>query len=486
MKKSMLRNILIILAIVIFSGVMVIAITTHGRTAPRPALAEQAADVSPESSLSETIHLEQKSKNNNLENKITQGQKKKEEKIQKGQEENKAQQGDAKEDTDKDKNDKDHNDPDKDNNDENNGGKPNKPESPDEYTDLPENAYVEESLSVEDLMKEIGIDDPNQIIYAKAITGAGKESWLKLINGVYSVYLSTQGTTIIQIKYKDDSGEVHTYNKKITYKRPEGSTPKKKRPIINTTLKNEASYSNKTVNFDVWVTNYRGKPLSYSNMEVTVNGKHADYIGEMGRQTYSVQLKVGANTVRIKVKDSYQYTVTKVYTIYYKSGKARITISLEAGTIGLKYLISPMKMEVESGKPLSAVIDEFLTANGYTYQFTGSIDKDFYLAKIQKKNMIKGYKIPGSLIKKLDEDGLTYNIHNYESLNCLGEFDFCQGAGWMYSINNIYPTIGFGRSYVENGDVVRIRFTLAYGKDIGGASASQTTDGLLQNYGREW
>ena len=62
-------------------------------------------------------------------------------------------------------------------------------------------------------MKEIGIDDPNQIIYAKAITGAGKESWLKLINGVYSVYLSTQGTTIIQIKYKDDSGEVHTYNK---------------------------------------------------------------------------------------------------------------------------------------------------------------------------------------------------------------------------------------------------------------------------------
>ena len=437
----MLRNILIILAIVIFSGVMVIAITTHGRTAPRPALAEQAADVSPESSLSETIHLEQKSKNNNLENKITQGQKKKEEKIQKGQEENKAQQGDAKEDTDKDKN---------------------------------------------DLMKEIGIDDPNQIIYAKAITGAGKESWLKLINGVYSVYLSTQGTTIIQIKYKDDSGEVHTYNKKITYKRPEGSTPKKKRPIINTTLKNEASYSNKTVNFDVWVTNYRGKPLSYSNMEVTVNGKHADYIGEMGRQTYSVQLKVGANTVRIKVKDSYQYTVTKVYTIYYKSGKARITISLEAGTIGLKYLISPMKMEVESGKPLSAVIDEFLTANGYTYQFTGSIDKDFYLAKIQKKNMIKGYKIPGSLIKKLDEDGLTYNIHNYESLNCLGEFDFCQGAGWMYSINNIYPTIGFGRSYVENGDVVRIRFTLAYGKDIGGASASQTTDGLLQNYGREW
>ena len=84
MKKSMLRNILIILAIVIFSGVMVIAITTHGRTAPRPALAEQAADVSPESSLSETIHLEQKSKNNNLENKITQGQKKRKKKFKRG------------------------------------------------------------------------------------------------------------------------------------------------------------------------------------------------------------------------------------------------------------------------------------------------------------------------------------------------------------------------------------------------------------------
>lgn len=210
---------------------------------------------------------------------------------------------------------------------------PDNPQNPDDpggydpgsYTDLPEDAFVEESLPVDDLLKEIGIDDADQIIYAKAVTGDGKSQILKLVNGAYSALLSTQGATIIQIKYTDDDGNVKTFTKKITYKRPEGSTPEKKRPVINTNLKDQATYSNQTINFDVWVTNYRGKPLSYNNMEVMVNGRTADYVGEMDRQTYRVKLQTGANEIRIKVTDSYQYTVTKVFTVYYKSGSATIT-----------------------------------------------------------------------------------------------------------------------------------------------------------------
>lgn len=296
--------------------------------------------------------------------------------------------------------------------------------------------------------------------------------------------LSTQGATIIQIKYTDDDGNVKTFTKKITYKRPEGSTPEKKRPVINTNLKDQATYSNQTINFDVWVTNYRGKPLSYNNMEVTVNGRTADYVGEMDRQTYRVKLQTGANEIRIKVTDSYQYTVTKVFTVYYKSGSATITISLEAGTIGLTYLIEPQKMEVDDGTPLSDVIDEFLTANGCTYEFTGTLEDGFYLAKIRRSGLIEGYKIPQSLIQKLEEDGMVYNVNNYESLDTLGEFDFARRSGWMYSINGLYSSYGLSKAYVENGDVVRIRFTLAGGKDIG--AGSMVSEGNLKDYGREW
>ena len=223
------------------------------------------------------------------------------------------------------------------------------PEFEEEYEDLPEDALVQQSIQVSDLMQEIGLDDPAQILYVRNITGIGSDSLLQSVNGAYAALLSTKGTTIIQVKYKDADGDTQLYIKKINYVRPEGSTPTEKQPLIRTNLKENGIYNQATLNFDVWVTNYRGKALAYSDMEVMVNGSPADYIGEMNRQTYSTQLRSGANTINIKITDEYQYTVRKTYTVFYQTGKGRITISLEAGTIGIPYLLKPKEIDVESG-----------------------------------------------------------------------------------------------------------------------------------------
>lgn len=354
------------------------------------------------------------------------------------------------------------------------------------YEDLAEDAFVQQSIQVSDLIKEIGLDDPNQIIYVRNITGVGKDSLLQSINGAYAALLSTKGTTIIQIKYKDADGDTQLYIKKINYVRPEGSTPKEKEPLIQTNLKDNGIYNQATLNFDVWVTDYRGKPLGYSDMEVMVNGSAADYIGEMSRQTYSTQLQTGSNTISIEITDEYQYTVRKTYTVFYKNGKGTITISLEAGTIGIPYLIKPKKIDVEPGVSLSHVLDEYLKSEGFTYSYTGNLDDGFYLAKIHKKDMIKDYKIPADLAAKIKTDELLFDEKGFESPDDLGEFDFCQGSGWMYSINDLYSSYGFNKAYVQDGDIVRIRFTLAYGKDIGGYAAMEGTYGVLQSYGKEW
>ena len=39
---------------------------------------------------------------------------------------------------------------------------------------------------------------------------------------------------------------------------------------------------------------------------------------------------------------------------------------------------------------------------------------------------------------------------------------------------------------MQDGDEVRIRFTLAYGKDIGGFQAANMAYGKLEDYGKEW
>lgn len=360
------------------------------------------------------------------------------------------------------------------------------PEFEQKFEDLPEDALVQTSLQISDLMKEIGLSDSKQILYVRNITGVGSDTILQSVNGSYALLLSTKGTTIIQVKYKDADGDTKLHIKKINYVRPEGSTPVEKQPLIQTNLKDNGIYNQATLNFDVWITDYRGKALAYSDMEVMVNGVSADYIGEMSRQTYSTELQAGKNTITIKVTDEYQYTVQKTYTVFYKTGKSRITISLEAGTIGIPYLVKPKEIDVEAGVSLSHVLDEYLKSEGFTYSHTGNLDDGFYLASIHKKNMIKGYKIPSDLIEKIKKDELLFDENGFESVDDLGEFDFCQGSGWMYSINDLYSSYGFNRAYVQDGDVVRIRFTLAYGKDIGGYAAMEGAYGVLQSYGKEW
>lgn len=57
----------------------------------------------------------------------------------------------------------------------------------------------------------------------------------------------------------------------------------------------------------------------------------------------------------------------------------------------------------------------------------------------------------------------------------LGEFAFTNGSGWMYSVNTVFPNVGFSDCYLSDGDVVRVQFTLGYGADIGGFSSVGTS-----------
>ena len=351
--------------------------------------------------------------------------------------------------------------------------------------DLREDAFAKETFSEDALLEEIGLTD-GKITEIKVITGAGQEETVTSKNGVFDLDLSTKNATILQIAYLDGNGNRKVFTKKVKYERPEGSTPAEKMPKIETNLKDGGTYNQQELNFDVWLTDYRGRRLSYSNMEVSANSQAADYIGEMDRQTYSVKLKEGANEIRVLARDVYQYAILKTWTVYCKTGKGEITISLEGGTVGIPYFIRPQKMEVTDGENLAEVTVRFLTQNGYSYDHAGTTKEGFYLAAVNKKGMLRGFSIPKDLIEKIEADNLIFDAEGYGGEDTLGEFDFCQGSGWMYSINGIYSSYGLSKAHAQDGDVVRIRFTLAYGKDIGGYKAMGESYGQAKDYGKEW
>ena len=108
---------------------------------------------------------------------------------------------------------------------------------------------------------------------------------------------------------------------------------------------------------------------------------------------------------------------------------------------------------------------------------------NFYLSAIYKQNMLANVAIPEDLWTLVEQNSARSNRDDYD-LHSLGEFDFANGSGWMFSINGDYPNYGFSDAYFLDGDVVRIRFTLHYGRDIQGFGS--TGGGSGSNWDKEW
>ena len=92
-------------------------------------------------------------------------------------------------------------------------------------------------------------------------------------------------------------------------------------------------------------------------------------------------------------------------------------------------------------------------------------------------------QIPDDLWLLVEEASTRANREEYDP-HSLGEFDFANGSGWMFSINGDYPNYGFSDAYFLDGDVVRIRYTLHYGKDIAGFGGMGGGSG--SNWDKEW
>ena len=59
----------------------------------------------------------------------------------------------------------------------------------------------------------------------------------------------------------------------------------------------------------------------------------------------------------------------------------------------------------------------------------------------------------------------------------------------MYSVDGVYPNYSMADCILQDGNEIRIRFTLYYGADIGGAGAlgnGTNEDEAIGNWEREW
>ncbi|MFR9088164.1 MAG: bacterial Ig-like domain-containing protein [Oscillospiraceae bacterium] len=249
---------------------------------------------------------------------------------------------------------------------------------------------------------------------------------------------------------------------------------------LETTLEDGITQRNSRMTFDVFAKDGDGNKLPASEVTVLLNGDPVSVNWDDDTKTsYTLHFtKEGVNTVEIKAhKASLTYTIT-----YVKAepgdvvGKAVFTV--EALSLGGGYIIEPCYVDIIEGENAAQALARLLEERGFTYSNTGSLESGFYLSHIQGDALAgidpTGDSIPQALREKLEEK--NFDIQTRTDETSLGEFDYTSASGWMYCLKNVFPNVGFADSYLSEGDVVRVQFTVAYGSDIGGGFAMGSGD----------
>lgn len=302
----------------------------------------------------------------------------------------------------------------------------------------------------------------------------------------------------LYIDYKDSTGRSKTYKYQLHFQRGAEDTPEDRQPTIIAQVEADGTVigltnglTMKTPDLIVLVDgrSCNGQQLYANNYTVSVNGTVVSApISQSGYQFgYTAYLSnEGANTITITATDGDGYSATRSWTVYYEEGTVTVTVSVEATTVGLGYLVAPTEVTVPGGTDAWTVVQQVLTENGYTVSGSGS-----YLSAIQRSGICSGFFIDSELMELIMADGMDENGAGLDpqpfSMDSLGEFDFYRWSGWMYSYNGSYPGYGMNVCKPQDGSVIRVRYTLAMGKDIGGYSSANGNYGVSSgNYYKEW
>ena len=316
-------------------------------------------------------------------------------------------------------------------------------------------------------------------------------------DGRYTVDMGREDRQLY-IDYKDSTGRSRTYKYLLHFQRGAEDTPEDRQPTIIAQVEADGTVigltnglTMKTPDLIVLVDgrSYNGQQLYANNYTVSVNGTVVSApISQSGYQFgYTAYLSnEGANTITITATDGDGYSATRSWTVYYENGDITVTVSVEATTVGLGYLVYPTEVTVPGGTDAWTVVQQVRTDNGYTVSGSGS-----YLSAIQCSGICDGWSIDPELMGRIIEDnmdelGAGTDPRPY-SMDSLGEFDFYRYSGWMYSYNGSYPGYGMNVCKPQDGSVIRVRYTLAMGKDIGGYSSANGNYGVSSgNYDKEW
>lgn len=321
---------------------------------------------------------------------------------------------------------------------------------------------------------------------------SGKDSYetaLKFGQNIFTLILRQDGKKLKSVVYNIE------YRQSADEDNPEsGDYPPKIRMISPEEEKWPYTTSNRNFVFKLSVTDTQtGKALTAGNISVSVTNPSGEALPvTVHGESYEMWLErpnvgdVNVFTIRVTAWDEDGCSASyKVYTLTYQAvdsgnviGKA--TVVLDATTVGMGVLDTFTGVEVRQDENIAELLCKLLPENGYELDYAGSSKIGFYIRALESGSINTG-TIPARLWEMVQRDNI--GLMDKGTADSLGEHDYTRGAGWMYSINgSVYEDRGMSERYLQDGDTLYLRFTLAYGKDIGGYETTGGSYGRFSSY----
>ena len=151
--------------------------------------------------------------------------------------------------------------------------------------------------------------------------------------------------------------------------------------------------------------------------------------------------------------------VTAVKADEEKTPIGYVTMSVEKFTIGQGYYYEPTMVPFYENEKLDTVVIRELGIENLIYNSQWS-----YIEGI--KDADNGNTVvPEYITQKLQEEKIDFNPNSDSNLDA---YDYTSQSGWMFVVNNSSLDIGMGGYTPQDGDVVRIYYTIyGYGADVG-------------------
>ena len=183
-------------------------------------------------------------------------------------------------------------------------------------------------------------------------------------------------------------------------------------------------------------------------------------------------------------------------------GTAYLTVELLSMDLG--FLCAPASIEIVSGETAAQTFMRYLCARGYTAYYTGTSVNNYKLGYIADGNKseahngysssIKAYPVPnpktisikGELSSLTVAMLTTFGVEwdpakdRVDISGFIGEKDLTDQSCWVFSVNNQYVTGPLSSVKLSDGDVLRVQFSLAKGRDLG---YSFIADGSVKSQG---